>query len=84
MSAAILRQDIITWYTPQEKTPPDDVAVIVTFSGKVDNKTFDHAIGTAVFYDHGWDVIEVGEIDYTHNDNNITINAWCDLEPYKG
>ena len=84
MGAAIVRQDIITWYTPDERMPEEDVAVIVTFSGKVNNKTFTHAIGTAIYYDHGWDVVGIDEIDYQRGDNNITIEAWCDLEPYGG
>lgn len=84
MSAAILRQDIVTWYTPEEKLPDEDVFVVVTFSGKVGNREFDHAIGTGLFYDHGWDVIDVGEIDYRRKDNTITIDAWCDLKPYQG
>ena len=84
MGAAIVRQAIVTWYTPKEKLPDEDVTVVVTFSGKVGNREFDYAIGTAVFYDHGWDVNDVGEIDYRRNDNSITIDAWCDLEPYQG
>lgn len=84
MGAAIVRQDIVTWYTPDERMPEEDVAVIVTFSGKVGNKTFVHAIGTATFYAEGWHVDGVDDIDLNRNDNSITIEAWCDLEPYGG
>ena len=84
MGAAIVRQDIITWYRPEEKMPPEDVYVVVIFSGKVGNRTFIHAIGTAAYYDSGWDVVGIDEIDYTRNDNSITIEAWCDLDPYGG
>ena len=43
----IERQVIVTWYTPEEKLPPDDDLVIVTVSGKIANMEFDHAFAIA-------------------------------------
>ena len=82
MGAAIVRQDIITWYRPEEKMPPENQTVVVTFSGKVDGNIYINAIGTAIFYAEGWEVIGVDNIDCNRNDNNITIEAWCDIDPY--
>ena len=31
------RQVIVTWYTPEEKMPPEDLFVVVTFSGRAND-----------------------------------------------
>lgn len=74
----IERQVIVTWYTPEEKLPEEDIAVIATVTAKAKNKTFTRALIT-VFYskDEGW-----YELDYGFDE--IIVHAWCDLEPYKG
>ena len=73
------RQVITTWYTPEEKMPPDDIIVVVTFSGKDGNMAFDHALGTATWFNDGlgWLVTGLGE------EAEFTIHAWADLEPYQ-
>ena len=75
----ITRQDIITWYTPDEKMPPE-CTYVVTFSGRKGNTTYDHALAIADWMDdsEGWALDEIGDLD------DYTIHAWCDLEPYKG
>ena len=47
MSAAVERQVIVTWYTPDEKMPPEGDFVVVPFSGTDRNRTYDHAFGIA-------------------------------------
>ena len=45
--AAAERQVIVTWYTPEEKLPPDDGDVVVTFSGNYGQCSYRHALGLA-------------------------------------
>lgn len=42
----IEKQVIVQWYTPDEKMPEECVFVVVTYSGKARNVTYDHALGT--------------------------------------
>jgi hypothetical protein len=76
----IEKQVIVQWYTPEEKTPPEGDFVVVTFSGKAKNVTYDHTFGIAEWYGdkHGWYMEGLPE------DAVFTILAWADLEPYKG
>ena len=75
----IVRQDIVTWYRPDEKMPPEYTYVVVTFSGRKDNMTYDHALAIADWDSYtGWELDEYGDMD------SLTIHTWCDLEPYKG
>ena len=74
----IEKQVITTWYTPEEKLPPEDIGVIATISGKAKNYTLDHAVVTMYWCaDEGW---YSDEYDFTE----LTVHAWCDLEPYGG
>ena len=73
----IVRQDIITWYTPEEKMPPEGECVVATVSGCSNNATYDHALCMVSLWDGGF-VLEDLELD------DFKIHAWCDLEPYKG
>lgn len=74
------RQVIVTWYTPEEKLPPEDVYAVITFSGRRnDYQSYEHAIGTGAYYsDEGW-MIE--GMDETESDL-MTVEAWCDLDAY--
>ena len=76
------RQVFVTWYTPEEKMPPEDVFVPVTMSGKCGNIKFDHALVMAE-----WDKTEGWYIEPYGVDSRgewFTVHAWCDLEPYGG
>lgn len=76
------RQVIVTWYTPEEKLPDDDDFVVTSISGKTGNMTYDHALVVASYwYGEGW---LFDGMDPEESDANITVHAWCDLEPYKG
>lgn len=76
--AAIERQVITTWYTPEEKLPEEDIGVLATVTARAKNREFIRAILT-VFYckSEGW-----YELDYGFSE--LTVHAWCDLEPYEG
>jgi hypothetical protein len=76
--AAIERQVIVTWFTPEEKLPEEDIGVLATVTARVKNREFIRAILT-VFYckSEGW-----YELDYGFSE--LTVHAWCDLEPYEG
>ena len=76
----IEKQVIVQWYTPEEKMPEPCTFVVVTFSGKSKNVTYDHALGVADWCDDG----EGWCLDSYQNLDGFTIHAWADLEPYKG
>lgn len=76
----IERQTIVTWYTPDEKKPPEGDIVVVSISGRQNaNVTFDHAFALAEWYDdgEGWTLSDI-EME------SFTVHAWCDLMPYGG
>lgn len=75
------RMVIVTWHTPEEKTPPNADFIVVTVSGTAGVVKYDHAIALASWDDNdGWwfPDIMVGEND------SLKVLAWCDLEPYGG
>ena len=76
----IVRQDIVTWYRPEEKLPPAFTYVVVTFSGHKGRLTYDHTLAVAdwMYDEEGWRLMELDDLD------DYTVHAWCDLEPYKG
>ena len=76
--AAVERQTIVTWFTPEEKLPEEDVCVLATVTATAGNKRFIRTI-LPVFYceDEGW-----YELDYGFSE--MIVHAWCDLEPYGG
>lgn len=77
--AAAERQVIVTWYTPEEKLPPDDECVVVTFSGNYGLSSYIHALGLAWYYKgEGWAIDDMGE----EESDAMTIEAWCDLDAY--
>ena len=72
------RQTIVTWYTPNEKKPPEGDIVVVSISGKMDrNVTLDHTFALAEWYNDGdgWNLLDI-EVD------KLVVHAWCDLVPY--
>lgn len=77
---AIERQVIVTWYTPEERLPEEDVYVVVTMSGHGPYVTYDHALMLATWCeDEGW-MIDGLNIDT--DEKSIVVHAWADLEPY--
>ena len=76
--AAINRQVIVTWFTPEEKLPEEDVCVLATVTATAGNKRFIRTV-LPVFYckSEGW-----YELDYGFTE--MTVHAWCDLDPYEG
>ena len=80
----IERQVIVTWHEPSEKLPPNEYFVVATVSGKVRHVTFDHTFMIANWVEgEGWYFFH----DAINTDSDcdlITVNAWCDLEPYGG
>ena len=76
--AAIERQVIVTWFTPEEKLPEEDICVLATVTATAGNKRFIRTV-LPVFYckSEGW-----YELDYGFSE--LTVHAWCDLEPYEG
>jgi hypothetical protein len=74
----IERQVIITWFTPEERVPEEDILVVATISGKAGNVKFDHAMVMLYWCKgEGW-----WSPEYVFE--TLTVHAWCDLEPYKG
>ena len=76
--AAINRQVIVTWFTPEEKLPEEDICVLATVTATAGNKRFIRTV-LPVFYciSEGW-----YELDYGFSE--LTVHAWCDLDPYEG
>ncbi len=74
--AAIERQVIVTWYTPEEKTPPEDCTVALSFSGTDKNRSYINALGTGMYWeDIGWYIVGLS------NAADFYVHKWCDLEP---
>lgn len=70
-----VRQDIVTWHTPEEKLPPEFDTVVITFSGP----RHIHALGSGAYCENeGW---LIDGMDAEASDA-MTVEAWCDLEPY--
>jgi len=78
------RQQIVTWYKPEEKLPPDGMYRYVTFSGETKDHIYYHAMGVAKCF-HGWmdepPVWVIKGLDI-HDCVNCIIEAWADLEPF--
>lgn len=76
----IEKQCIVTWYTPEEKPAPEDVWLYITISGRAEHTLYEKAPAVGVFYgDEGW---IVKGVDLEIPGTNITVDAWCDLEPF--
>lgn len=74
----IERQVIVTWYTPAEKLPEEDISVVATVSGKSGSNHYDHAIVNLCWCeDEGW---YSDDCDF----DCLIVHAWCDLKPYSG
>lgn len=78
MNLAIERQVIATWYTPQEKLPPEDNHVLVTVSGSDKNTIYDHALQIGSWMDDGLGWLVEGFSD----EAEVIVHAWCDIDPY--
>ena len=74
----VVRQDIVTWYEPAEKLPPEGQIVVGTISGRKGSITYDHALTLLEWYTDGWVLTEGEEMD------EFELHAWCDLDPYGG
>lgn len=76
----IERQVFVTWYTPEEKLPPEGEITIATISGSSDNIIYDHCFALVEWWhDDGW---VLAESDADDAMDELTVHAWCDLEPY--
>lgn len=79
----IERQVIACWYTPKEKMPPEGKQVLVTASctclinGK--EHLFERWMTFAELTPFGWRINIFGRLV-----GNLTVHAWCDIEPYRG
>ena len=78
----IERQVIASWYTPEEKLPPEEWdTLLLTVSGKGDNVTYDHALALGGYDENiGWYLDDFNERLL----KDFTVHAWCDIDPYKG
>ena len=81
MGTVIERQVIVTWYTPQEKLPPEFTSVVATISGRAQNAIYDHAMIMMEYASDGCGWLAADDdIEF----EELTVHAWCDLEPYGG
>lgn len=82
----IEKQVIVTWFTPEEKLPPDEKKmVIVTFSGRDGSILYDHALRMGIWCDNddGW-CVSGWIIEGLSYSAEYVIHAWCDLKSYRG
>lgn len=75
----IQRQVIVTWIKPEEKLPPNDVTVIATISGRAGNNHFERVLLPMEHDDDG-----SGWWSMSYDFDELTVHAWCDIEPYEG
>ena len=73
------KQITATWYTPEEKLPPEFNSVVVSISGRIGNTGYDHAIEIAEWADDSIGWLIRGMLD--NEDYDITVHAWCDIDP---
>lgn len=71
------RQVIVTWYTPEEKTPEMDMIVVATITGKAKGILFNHSFALLIWTERGW-------LSLDWDLEELTVHAWCDLEIYGG
>ena len=74
----IERQVIATWYTPEEKLPPEYWSVLVTISGSYENVHLDHVLAIAEWADDGCGWMITG----LPGKATFTVHAWSDNAPY--
>ncbi|MDD6716663.1 MAG: hypothetical protein PUF49_09845 [Firmicutes bacterium] len=78
---AMERQQIITWYTPEEHLPQKFIDVLVTFSAQFEYSSYQHALGIATYWpDKTWWINGLNP----EESNTATIHAWANIEPYWG
>ena len=71
---------IVTWYTPEEKAPPENESLYITISGKAGDAVYSHSPATGTFFpNEGW---LIDGINPKLSDEGISVDAWCDLMPY--
>ena len=82
MGAIRKRKQIVTWYAPDEKRPPREKDVIITFSGTTRRVIFDHALGIAQW----WETAGIWAIEGVtlEESEKMKVHAWADLERYEG
>ena len=71
------RQVIVTWYSPEEKTPEEDVIVVATITGKAKGIRFNHSFALLIWTEEGW-------LSLDWDFEELTVHAWADLEIYGG
>ena len=78
MKGLVQKQVIVQWYTPEERIPQNDLTVLATVSGKAKGVEFGHALMIMIYdTEDGWFSMEY-EFD------ELTVHAWCDIDPYEG
>ena len=78
MKGLVQKQVIVQWYTPEERVPQNDFAVLATVSGKAKGVEFKQALMIMIYdTEEGWFSMEY-EFD------ELTVHAWCDIDPYEG
>lgn len=77
---ASVRQQIITWHTPQEKLPEPGRKVLVTFSGKPKTMGYNHYLAVGEYWKAERKWMIDGIIPYEAEQR--IINAWADIDPY--
>lgn len=77
---ASVRQQIITWHTPQEKLPEDGKDVLITFSGSSKMIEYNHCLAIGVYWPEKkeWfiDLFSLYAVE------QATVHAWAYVEPY--
>ena len=77
---ASVRQQIVTWHTPQEKLPERGMSVLITFSGRHEMIGYNHCLAIGEYWpeEKKWliDGISLYEAE------QATVHAWADVEPY--
>jgi hypothetical protein len=73
------RQVIATWFTPEEKLPPEDWSCVVTYSGTDGNINYDHVLGIGNYWiNDGWCIENLSD------EAEFIVHAWSDIDPYGG
>ena len=76
----IERQVFVTWYTPEEKLPPEGEITIATISGSAECIEYDHCFALVEWRrDDGWVLTDSDANDAM---DELVVHAWCDLKPY--
>lgn len=71
-----MRKEEITWYTPEEKLPPEGIIVALNISGKMGRVGYEHALVTGAWCAdvEGW------MLEYIDTEGaEFTVHEWADI-----